>query len=144
MLVAPLRQALQSQGLSPTIVTDAGDFDGKALLTSLVEDIEIRSAWTPAVTLNTKALTTGPSNPFWKQLRPTVTLSGGKIGRAVLAPYGEAPVGGSNKGLVVGGVALLGIFSAGLLFGATLMLPPRQKAPARLAGIHNRRRRHGR
>src|SRR5574343_693748 len=88
--IGPLRSALEQQGFPGAIITDRGELNTEVLLPALVDTIEMRSEWTPPITMSVKGLVSGPSNPLWKQLKPTLTLTGSRIGKQVIAPYGVA------------------------------------------------------
>ena len=85
--------------LSPTAV---------GLLTSVVSEIEVRSAYSPPQKIRVADLVGGPAgppNPYVRLTRPTVILRGPGVGTQVVAPGGEASPDEWRRNLAVAGVA---------------------------------------
>ena len=103
-----VREALASQGISRSALTDAGEIDAGLLATSLMDTVTIRTNITPDVTFNVKDTVTGPSSLATKLLQPTLVLTGGSVGSRTIAPHGESKHGG----LVFFGAVALGVAAA--------------------------------
>lgn len=93
-----------------------GDFNPSALLSLGFRTMEIRTALSPAVTIDlTQA--GGGGGGLMNMLRPAVILDGGAMGRIELAPFGIPPPIPIGM-LVVGGMVVFGtLMLGGALFG---------------------------
>jgi len=114
LLVEPLRAALVSQGFPRETVTNSGQINPAGLLAGSYDTLEIRTAITPPIIIDTRSLLidNGKRNPLLDAVKPTIILRGNG-GVNVIAPYGPAPEGGMVVPLFIIG-ALIGI---GVLIG---------------------------
>lgn len=120
VLIGPLRDVLATQGIDRAAVNDAGDIDTSALVKSLITDVEVRTEFTRPFNLSIAKTLDGPANPLWAQLKPTVIINGPRIGRVVVAPYGEASPEGSDSALWTLGLGVAGMFGIGVLIGGLM------------------------
>lgn len=87
------------------------DFNPSALLSLGFRSMEIRTALSPAVTIDlTQA--GGSGGGLMNMLKPAVILDGGTLGRIELAPYGVPPPIPIGM-LVIGGMVVLGTLMLG-------------------------------
>lgn len=98
-------------------------------LPNLIESIEVRSAFSPPVTLTIKdVLKAGPPNPVVKRVKPTIIIKGG-IGQQVIAPGGV--VGPDewkrNVAIVGAGVAVAAVAGTMFLFSVGAFAGRRQQ-----------------
>ena len=85
-LLKPIMSTAQNVATTVGIPTDA-----EQMLARLVEDIEVRTAFTPPQYFKvSEMLAPGPASPTTKIVKPTIIMSGGSLGRKVIAPGGEA------------------------------------------------------
>lgn len=94
-------------------------------LPSLIESVEVRSAFSPPIVLNIKdILKEGPPNPVVKRVKPTIIIKGG-IEQQVIAPAGVVGPDEWKRNLLIltgatAGVTALGVmavFSVGAFSG---------------------------
>lgn len=118
-LVPLVRSALQSQGIDPRSIDDSGAISGEALFALAFDKVEVRTAYTPNVTIDVLAPADPETHALLSRVQPTVILTG-RGGRVVVAPYGEAGAIASGEiasaGVKLGlgvGAALLGLVFVG-------------------------------
>ncbi len=110
-LVGAARVFFQSQGMSPSVVSDSGEIDADALMALAFDKVEIRTALTPPVTIDLKAPSSGEASQLMKDIQPAVILSG-RAGRHVIAPAGIPNGVMSNRIVQAGGIGFLGVGAA--------------------------------
>lgn len=122
-----LRVAFERAGLPDNLLSDDGDINVRALVGMVVQEVEIRTAYTPPRTISIRASSDArrpdpppqgaprPSPSVARKLQPTVEVRT-DYGSFTLKPYGDpGPVIWRRN------IAVLGASAAGLLLGVVLL-----------------------
>lgn len=116
--VPVLRTAFATQGIPESAIDDNGDIDYGILVSSVVHNVELKTTVMPPYSIDLRESASAPPSALAKFLKPTLVMTGPRIGRIVTAPYGEAE--GSWVGPIV-----LGLMGATL--GALVIRKYRRK-----------------
>jgi hypothetical protein len=90
-LILPMQVALQSQGVPAEAISPQGEIDWSTIISNVVTDVELRTTVLPPYKIHLPdALKPAPPSAAMQFLKPTLIMSGPRIGRIVTAPYGES------------------------------------------------------
>lgn len=107
-LIPAVRGVFTSQGIPAQAITDTGDINWSLVISSVVTDVELYTTVLPPYRIHLPdALKPAPPSAIARFLKPTLVMSGPRIGRIVTAPYGESK--GSWLGPAVAGGLLAGL-----------------------------------
>lgn len=103
-MILPMQVAFESQGVPARAVTPQGEIDWGTVISNVVTDVELHTSVLPPYKIHLPdALKPAPPNAVMKFLKPTLIMSGPRIGRIVTAPYGESS-GTWAPAVIAGGV----------------------------------------
>lgn len=107
-VVPAVQGAFVAEGIPAEAITPSGDINWALVIGSVVTDVELITTVLPPYRIHLPdALQPAPPSPIAALLKPTLIMSGPRIGRIVTAPYGEAS--GSWLGPAVAGGLLGGL-----------------------------------
>lgn len=110
--VPVIRAAFSAQGFPANIVSDDGTLDPIGFAALAYDRATVKTAFTPPIEIQLASVT-GPPGWFGQLAQPAVVFEG-RLGRNLIAPYGE-PSGIAGTAVFAGVIAL--IFGAGYLVG---------------------------
>lgn len=114
------RSLLASQGIrNPNAISDSGEIDPMSLIALGFDKVEIRTAYSPPVTIDLNAPPDTEGDAQLRLVQPAIILTG-RAGRAEIAPYGvPGGISARTAGISIAlglGAALVGT----MLFGALI------------------------